>query len=184
VASPAKNNENTIQMESRGAARSLEVTPEAFRGLAGEVVDMLTAFLENLAELPAFPPTDGATVEQLFGAADVPEKGLGKEALNELRTFVQHARAQNGGFLGYVMGNGETVAALGDLFASVLNQNMTAWRASPSGVTVERAVTLWLAQAIGCEGFVGTLTGGGTLGTMMALAMAREAKLAANETGL
>jgi aromatic-L-amino-acid decarboxylase len=185
VASPVTNNETDKKtMESRGAAGSLEVTPEAFRGLTGEVVDILAAFLEDLDELPVFPPSDGATVEQLFGASDVPEKGLGKEALKELRTFVQHARAQNGRFLGYVMGNGEAVAALGDLFASVLNQNMTAWRASPSGVTVERAVTRWLAQAIGCEGFTGTLTSGGSLGTMMALAMAREAKLAANETGL
>ena len=42
----------------------------------------------------------------------------------------------------------------------------------------------WLAEAIGCKGFHGSLTGGGSAANLMALAMAREAKLAANEHGL
>src|SRR5581483_2082312 len=42
----------------------------------------------------------------------------------------------------------------------------------------------WLATAIGCGGSRGSLTGGGSAANLMALAMAREAKLAANERGL
>ncbi len=80
-------------------------------------------------------------------------------------------------------GPGEPVAALGDLFASILNQNMTAWRSSPSGVTIERTVVRWLAEAVGCPGFAGTLTGGGSAANLMGLAMAREAKTPANEHG-
>ena len=49
-----------------------------------------------------------------------------------LREVMERGRAQNGRFFGYVHGSGEPVAALGDLFASVVNQNVTAWRSSPS----------------------------------------------------
>src|SRR4029450_10666847 len=38
-------------------------------------------------------------------------------------------------------------------------------------------------EAVGCAGFAGSLCGGGSAANMMALAMAREAKLPANETG-
>jgi len=42
----------------------------------------------------------------------------------------------------------------------------------------------WLAQAMGCQNFRGVLTGGGSSANLMALAMAREAKAAANERGV
>jgi aromatic-L-amino-acid decarboxylase len=85
--------------------------------------------------------------------------------------------------LAYVLGSGEPVAAVGDLYASVLNQNVTAWRSAPAAVTVERTALRWLAEAIGCEGFTGSLAGGGSSANLMGLAMAREAKAPANEDG-
>jgi glutamate/tyrosine decarboxylase-like PLP-dependent enzyme len=103
--------------------------------------------------------------------------------VDQLRTVVDGARRQNGRFLGYVMGSGEPAGAAADLLASVLNQNLTAWRSSPAGVTVERAVVRWLAGAIGCPGHLGSLTGGGSSANLMGLAMAREAKAPANEGG-
>ncbi|MFY9559494.1 MAG: aminotransferase class V-fold PLP-dependent enzyme [Terriglobales bacterium] len=106
------------------------------------------------------------------------------EAFSALRDVVAHSRAQNGRFFGYVQGPGEPVAALGDLMASILNQNMTAWRSSPAGVTIERTVVRWLAEAVDCGGFVGTLTGGGSAANLMGLTMAREARIPANERGL
>jgi aromatic-L-amino-acid decarboxylase len=87
------------------------------------------------------------------------------------------------GFFGYVMGSGEPVAALGDFFASVLNQNATAWRSGPATAVIERTVIGWLTDALGCTGFSGTLTSGGSLANLMGLAMAREAKAPVNETG-
>ena len=117
-------------------------------------------------------------------ALSLPEKGMGAEAFTALRDVVAHSRAQNGRFFGYVQGPGELVAALGDLVASILNQNMTAWRSAPAAVTIERTVVRWLAEAVGCRGFVGTLTGGGSAANLMGLTMAREAKIPANEHGL
>jgi glutamate/tyrosine decarboxylase-like PLP-dependent enzyme len=66
----------------------------------------------------------------------------------------------------------------------VLNQNLTAWRSAPSGFAIELTVLGWLAEAIGCSGLAGTFTSGGSLGNLMALAMARESRAPANEGGV
>lgn len=161
----------------------LDISPEEFRRLAAAVTELSAAWIAGLDARPIFPATSGAECERLF-SADLPERGMGAEALIALRDVLGHARAQNARFFGYVQGPGEPVAALGDLAASIVNQNMTAWRSSPSGVTVERTVVGWLAEAVGCHGFFGTLTGGGSAANLMGLTMAREAKTPANERGL
>ncbi len=163
--------------------RPLELSDAEFRRLAAEVVALAAEYLSTLDERSTFPQTSGVEAERVF-ALDLPEKGMGDQALAALREVMERGRAQNGRFFGYVQGPGESVAALGDLFASILNQNMTAWRSSPSGVTIERTVVRWLAEAVGCRGFLGTLTGGGSAANLMGLAMAREAKTPANEHGL
>lgn len=163
--------------------RPLELSDGEFRRLADEVVNLSTEYFSTLDERSTFPETSGQQSENLF-ALSLPERGMGAEALTALRDVMENGRVQNGRFFGYVQGPGEPVAALGDLFASVLNQNMTAWRSSPSGITIERTVVRWLAEAVGCKGFYGTLTGGGSPANLMGLAMAREAKTPANEHGL
>lgn len=161
----------------------LDISPEEFRQLAGSVTKLSAEWIADLDARPIFPTTSGAECEQLF-ATELPERGMGAEALIALHDVLAHSRAQNGRFFGYVQGPGEPVAALGDLVASIVNQNMTAWRSSPSGVTIERAVVQWLAEAVGCRDFFGTLTGGGSAANLMGLTMAREAKTPANERGL
>jgi aromatic-L-amino-acid/L-tryptophan decarboxylase len=161
----------------------LDISPEEFRRLAATVTELSAQWITDLDTRPIFPSKSGAECERLF-ATDLPERGMGAEALIALRDVLGHSRAQNGRFFGYVQGPGEPVAALGDLVASIVNQNMTAWRSSPSGVTIERTVVRWLAEAVGCRGFFGTLTGGGSAANLMGLTMAREAKTPANERGL
>src|SRR4051812_38224836 len=161
----------------------LDVSADEFRALAARIAGLSSTFLNSLDSRPIFPETSGSEVERLFSTS-LPEQGLGEQAFAALEDVIAHSRAQNGRFFGYVQGPGEPVAALGDLLASILNQNMTAWRSSPSGVTIEKTVVRWLAEAVGCLGFVGTLTGGGSAANLMGLTMAREAKIPANEHGL
>ena len=161
----------------------MEVSDAEFRRLAAEVVELSAEFLSSLDARASFPQTSGEATERLF-SREMPRQGMGAEALAGLRDVMENSRPQNGRFFGYVQGPGEPVAALGDLFASILNQNMTAWRSSPGGITVERTVVRWLAEAVGCRGFSGTLTGGGSAANLMGLAMAREAKTPGNEHGL
>jgi len=154
-----------------------------FRRLAKKVTELAADYLEDLDSRPTFPSSQGAGVERLFHT-DCPEQGIGEEALQQLQDVIEHSRVQNGRFFGYVLGSGEPVGAVADLLASVLNQNVTAWRSGPAAVTLEHTVVDWLAQAIGCKGFRGSLTGGGSPANLMALAIAREAKMPANETGV
>ncbi len=161
----------------------LELSPEDFRRLAAKVTELSAEYISTLDARRTFPVTTGAETQRLF-ALELPEQAMGDRALDALGDVIANSRAQNGRFFGYVQGTGEPVAALGDLLASILNQNMTAWRSSPAGVTLERTVVRWLAEAVGCGGFLGTLTGGGSAANLMGLTMAREAKTPANERGL
>jgi glutamate/tyrosine decarboxylase-like PLP-dependent enzyme len=161
----------------------LEISTQQFRRLAGRVTELAAEYLENIDTQVISPATDGAETQRLFHTK-MPEQGMGEEALSTLPEVMRLARAQNGRFFGYVLGSGEPVGAVADLLASALNQNVTAWRSGPAAVTIEQTVVDWLAEAIGCPGFRGHLTGGGSSANLMGLAMAREIKSPANESGV
>jgi aromatic-L-amino-acid/L-tryptophan decarboxylase len=160
----------------------LNLSEEEFRMLAARVSSMAGDYYARLQDVRAYPRTSGA---QTRAALDEPltEEGLHGRALDALGKVMEMSRAPGPRFFGYVLGSGEPVAALADLLASVLNQNVTAWRSAPAAVTIERQVVRWIAQALGCEGMSGSLCGGGSSANLMALAMAREARLPANERG-
>lgn len=160
----------------------LEISSEEFRQLAGRASEIAAAYLEELPRRPAFPQTSGTETTRRF-AGPLPEQGAGAAVLDAVAAIFEHSRVNSPRFFGYVFGSGEPVAAVGDLLASVLNQNVTAWRSAPAAVTLERSVVGWLAEAIGCKGFSGSLCGGGSAANLMALAMAREAHAPANDTG-
>jgi glutamate/tyrosine decarboxylase-like PLP-dependent enzyme len=161
----------------------LEISTAEFRCLAERVTDLSAGYLEDLDSKPISPPITGEESARQFGQP-LPEQGLGEHALDDIATVINASRVQNGRFFGYVLGSGEPVGAVADLLASVLNQNVTAWRSGPAAVMIEKTVVGWLAQAIGCGGFRGYLTGGGSSANLMGLTMAREAIAPANERGV
>jgi len=161
----------------------LEISPAQFRRLAERVTKLAADYLDHLDARGIAPATDGAETLGSF-ETPLPEQGIAEQAVNDLGEVIRLSRAQNGRFFGYVLGSGESVAAVADLLASVLNQNVTAWRSAPAAVIIEQTVVGWLAQAIGCPGFRGLLTGGGSSANLMGLAMARESKTPANEKGV
>lgn len=161
----------------------VEISTDQFRRLAEHVTQLAASYLENIDEQAISPATNGEETLRLF-RTPMPEDGIGEDALNALPEVMRLSRVQNGRFFGYVLGSGEPVGAVADLFASVLNQNVTAWRSGPAAVIIEQTVVAWLAQAIGCPGFRGHLTGGGSSANLMGLAMARESRAPANERGI
>jgi aromatic-L-amino-acid decarboxylase len=161
----------------------LDISPKEFRRLSERVTEIAADYLTGL-DARAIPPAGtGAEIDSLFRTA-LPESGLADEAVAALSEVANRTRAQNGRFFGYVLGSGEPVAAVADLLCSVLNQNVTAWRSAPAAVTLERTVVEWLAQAVVCQDFRGSLTAGGSAANLMGLAMAREATAPANEPGI
>jgi glutamate/tyrosine decarboxylase-like PLP-dependent enzyme len=162
--------------------KSIDMSADQFRRVAEQILDIAVEYLKELPERSIPPRGSGVEIEKILCGA-FPEKGLPEEALAGLKDAAAYSRAQNARFFGYVLGSGEPAAAAADLLCSVLNQNVTAWRSSPAAVTIEKEVVGWIAQAIGCQGFAGTLTGGGSSANLMGLAAAREAKIAVNESG-
>jgi aromatic-L-amino-acid decarboxylase len=161
----------------------LEISPEQFRQLANRVTNLTTQYLESLPQRESFPSeTTGANTTAAFDSP-LPRQGMGDHALDALADVLRLSRAPSPRFFGYVLGSGDPVGAVADLLASVLNQNVTAWRSGPAAVTIERTVVRWLAEAIGCGKFTGSLTGGGSSANLMGLMMARESRHAANEEG-
>ena len=161
----------------------LEIPPEQFWRVAGYILSLANDYLGELDTLPSFPPdASGPELSQAFDEP-LPQQGAGEDALVALMGVLRWSRPPSPRFFGYVLGSGDPIAACADLLASVMNQNVTAWRTSPAAVTIERIVVGWLGEAIGCRDFTGSLTGGGSSANTMALAMAREATSAGQRRG-
>jgi glutamate/tyrosine decarboxylase-like PLP-dependent enzyme len=159
----------------------LRVSADEFRAMAEGVNRLAAEFLDGLDDRKTVSATS-ATDTAAF-SVPLAEEGVGEAVLRDLEAIAEHVRAPTGRRLPYVVGSGDPIGALGDLYASVLNQNVTAWRSAPAAVAIERTVLEWLGGAIGCDGFAGTFTSGGSLGNLMALAMARESRAPADEDG-
>src|SRR5215472_3254752 len=168
---------------NRAPMDSMDLSPEEFNRLSQEILEIATSHLRELDSQAITPQERGVDLENFYHLP-LPELGLGPAAVHQLAHVVRHSRVQNGRFFGYVLGSGDPAAAATEILCSILNQNVTAWRSSPAAVMIEHTVVNWLAQAIGCAGFQGTLTSGGSSANLMALAMAREAMAPANERGL
>ena len=154
-----------------------------YRDAYARISQLALDLLASIHDRPCFPEITGDESVKLF-AQPLPEHGMGPAALDILPKVVDASRPPSPRFFGYVLGSGEPIAAAGDLLASVLNQNATAWRSSPAAACIEQLVTQWLGEAISCPGLVGVLTGGGSSANLSALAMARESRMPANEHGI
>jgi glutamate/tyrosine decarboxylase-like PLP-dependent enzyme len=161
---------------------ALQLSANDFRTLAARVSGLAADYLAGLEKQRTFPQVSGEASLSAFGAA-LPEQGLGPAALDTLPEVLDFSRPPSPRFFGYVHGSGEPVAAIADLLVSVLNQNVTAWRSAPAAVALERQLLGALAAALGCRGYSGSFCGGGSMANLMALAMAREARLPANAGG-
>ena len=161
---------------------SVQISEDELSGLAERAMALALRHWARVDALPAYPITSGERTGRLFSRPWA-EEGLGGAVFDDFAAIAENARPSGGRFFGYVVGSGEPVGALGDLLASALNQNVTSWRSAPAAAAVEQAVVGWLAEAVGCGGFQGSLCGGGSAANLMGLAMARESKLPANEDG-
>jgi aromatic-L-amino-acid decarboxylase len=161
---------------------NLGITDPELSALADEALALAKGYWSGLDARPTYPASSAEETKRLFARAWT-DAGRGREVLSDFQAMADHARPSSARFFGYVVGSNEPIGVLGEWLAAVLNQNVTSWRSAPAATTVERTVVGWLADAVGCPGFAGSLCGGGSSANLMALAMAREAKLPANETG-
>ena len=161
----------------------LELSSQDLSAAMDRSFALVREFWETLPRRSAFHGTTGQETQRLFARAWA-EEGRGVDVLDDFKLIADRSRPPGGRFFAYVLGSNEQIGALGEFLAAALHQNVTAWRSGPAAVAVERTVVTWLAEAVGCAGFSGSLCGGGSAANLMGLAMAREAKAPANEDGV
>lgn len=93
---------------------SLDLSGDDLRHVLDTVQQLTIRWFDELDGRPIRPGVTGAHGEELFGAP-LPDAGEGRAALDALEAILPASRAQNGRFLGYVLGSGEPVAAAADL---------------------------------------------------------------------
>ena len=119
----------------------LDISTSQFRRLADQIATLAAQYLDELDARRITPDIGGDEITRLF-RSELPERGMGEEALRELQEVVGNSRAQNGRFFGYVLGSGEPVGATAEILTSVLNQNGTP---GAPGQRAPRSKRLWLA---------------------------------------
>jgi len=139
----------------------LELSQDQLSAAMEKAFALAKDFWAKLPDRGSYHGTSGDETTRLFARA-WGDAGLGAAVLDDFTAIADHSRPPGGKFFGYVLGSNEQVGALAELLAAALHQNVTAWRSGPAAVAVERTVVGWLADAVGCAGFSGSLCGGGS----------------------
>lgn len=154
---------------------SLELDRADIDRHARAVADFIRDWLQRETQDPVVERISGAELETALDHG-LPESGSDFDAvMQEFRDWVARYSRANGHprFFAYVSASADPIGVFADALASVMNQNVTAWRSSPGAATVERIVLRWLDQLVGFDaGGHGILTSGGSAANFNALALA------------
>ena len=161
----------------------LALTPEEFRALGREALDLLAAYYQGLPARAIIEPTTSAHIRSLL-EEPLPRTGTDFAILlHEFEEKIVRYSRHNGHprFFGYISSPGTPVTTLGSALAAALNINVTAWRSSPAATELEHITIAWLKEMLGYPAAAaGLLTSGGSMANFAALAAARSAMVGAN----
>ena len=154
-----------------------DVEPAAFRAMLHQVADEMADYWEGIERRPVFPDVEPGSIAPLF-PAEPPEEPVPMAAiLEDVRRLVEpNATAWNHpGFMAYFPTSSSAAGIAGEMLMASLAQNLFLWRTSPIGTELETVVVSWFRQALGLpEGFDGFFTDTASIGSLIALAAARE----------
>jgi len=156
----------------------LTLDPEELRRLGHRVVDALVDHLEHGG---GEPPLQTRSPEELRAAIGGPPPDGPGDPDDALDTLLEHVLPymQHGDhprFFARVPSPSNAVSVLGDVLATSFNAIATSWVGASGPAAVELAVLDWLRDWTGLPaGTEGILVSGGSVGSLTALAAAREA---------
>jgi aromatic-L-amino-acid/L-tryptophan decarboxylase len=160
----------------------LDPSPEEIRRMGSAAVDAMTEYFASVRDRRVYPQTTSRGIREKLDAR-LPNEACAFENLLDsfVEVIVSHSRHNaHPRMFGYVQSPGTAIAAIADLLASTLNANLTAWRSAPAAVEVERLTINWIKEIIGYNpDAAGLFVSGGSMANLAALAVARQAKLAA-----
>lgn len=166
-----------------GEDRSLELSPDALRGLIDAATRRIVAHIASLPDQPSSDTEGGAALARSL-AEPLPESGRPAEELLELlftRVIPKSFNTAGPGYLAYIPGGGLPHSAVADLIADGVNRYVGVFAAAPGLAQIESNVVRWFADLAGLPRAAGgILTSGGSLATFSALVAARRDRLPEN----
>lgn len=153
---------------------------EEARRVFHAAVDCCIDHVRDIRDDPVWRPTPPAVQARLDDAAPVAPEALG-DLLGEFRRdMLPYANGNlHPRFFGWVHGAGTIAGALGEMLAGFLNSNVAG--RDHVAVHVERQVIQWCKEIFGFpQSASGLLTSGTSMGTVIALTVARNAKAGAD----
>ncbi|MFF7637536.1 pyridoxal phosphate-dependent decarboxylase family protein [Kitasatospora sp. NPDC008050] len=149
---------------------------EEFRELGKRIIDDMVDYLAGVRDRPVWQPVPEAVRARL--GTELPHTGTPMAAVYQefCESILPYPRGNiHPRFWGWANGSGVPVAAYADLLASVMN--CTLGSGENAAMLVERQVIEWLKQAFDWPRTgSGVLTSGCSMGQIIALAAAREAR--------
>lgn len=152
--------------------KNQDLSSEEFRKLGYRVVDMITEYYTSIRELPVFPDSTSAEIEQMF-KEDLPEKGQAPNKIldeweSKVLPFTTHLGSPR--YFGYVNGSGTMISTLAEALAASVNMNAGGWKPAPAATEIERRTIAWIAELIHFPDDCGGLfTSGGTMANFTAI---------------
>lgn len=158
----------------------IELHQEEFKAVGHELIDMIAGFTGGIAHRPVTTGKTARELQQLLGAASLPEHGTpAAEIFSRITPLLFDHSLLNGHpkFMGYITSSAAPAGALADLLAAVVNPNVGAQILSPVATEIEKCTIKWLAEFIGVDpGYGGLLVSGGNMANFTAFLAARTAK--------
>jgi aromatic-L-amino-acid/L-tryptophan decarboxylase len=159
---------------------ALDLSPEEFRRIGHDLVDLIAS---HLATLPSRPVTRGETpaeIRPLFGfERSLPERGEDPAtALFEAARLLFDHSLFNGHprFWGYVTASPAPIGMLADFLAAAANPNVGSQMLSPVATEIEAQTVRWIAEFIGYPNECGgLLVSGGNMANFVGFLAARAA---------
>lgn len=158
----------------------LSLPPDEMRRLGYRVVDRIVDQLEGLAESPPIRTADADALRSALGGPPPELPGDPDAALDALFDDVLPfgQRGDHPRFFARIGSPSNFVGVLADAAAAGFDVFTGSWLGGAGAATVELVVLDWLRDACGLPpGSDGVLVSGGSVGTLVALAAARTARL-------
>ena len=154
----------------------LDPSADEIRDWARSVVELIADYHASIRDRPVYREMSSREIRDQLDTA-LPTKPVAFDDLLKVfrETVLPFSRhSPHPRMFGYVQSPGTPIAALADLLASTLNENLTAWRSAPAPVEIERLTIDWVRQILGFDSKAGGLfLSGGSMANLAALATAR-----------
>jgi aromatic-L-amino-acid decarboxylase len=165
-----------------------DMSPEEFRRFGHEVVDWIAGYLARPEEYPVLAQVEPGQLRSQLPPTP-PESGERmEEILEDFRRYVVPAVTHwnHPSFFAYFATSASAPGILGEMLSAAFDAKAMLWRTSPASTELEEVALDWLRQLMGLpEEFGGVIYDTASVGTMHAVAAAREAlNLRVREDGM